>query len=379
MGACRREPAQAAAEAGGSGYTENEERVMRTEEDRPAGSRSERRRAVASMLAAALLLVAVGCGASESGGGGAKEGEGGKPAKLRIGYQVIPNGAPIVKNQGWLEKELGIPVEWQQFDSGANVNRAIASGGIDVGLAGSSPVANGIASGLPYKVAWIYDIIGDAEQLVVKKDAGVSDIAGLKGKKIAAPFGSTTHYSLLTTLQDAGLDPASDVDVLDLEPDDIDAAYTWNPSLAKLKDDGKVLVSSAELAKQGTLTGDIGIVRADFAEKYPDAVTAWVKQQDRAVQLYKDDPDAAAKIVGKEFSLPPKDALEQMKGLIWLTAAEQLTPEYLGTPGQPGALVKQLTTTAKFLKQQKLIDRGPSADEFNEAVDLQFVQKASGA
>ena len=362
--------------------------------DRPAVHRGRRRRAFAGVIAAALasVLMAAGCGASEGGGGGAaggnqQQGEGGKPARVWIGYQVIPNGGPIVKNQGWLEKELGIPVEWQQFDSGANVNRAIASGSIDIGLAGSSPVANGLASGLPYKVAWIYDIIGDAEQLVVKEDAGVDDVAGLKGKKIAAPFGSTTHYSLLTSLQDAGLDPAKDVDLVDLEPDDIvaawqrgdiDAAYVWNPALAKLKDDGKVLVSSAELAKQGTLTGDLGIVRTDFAEQYPDAVAAWVKQENRAVQLYKDDAKAAARIVGKEFNLSAKEAQEQMKGLIWLTAEEQLAPEYLGTPGQPGALAKQLTTTARFLKQQKLIDREPSADEFNQAVDPQFAQKAIG-
>ena len=46
-----------------------------------------------------------------------------------------------------------------------------------------------------------------------------------------------------------------------------------------------------------------------------------------------------------------------MKGLIFLDAAEQLSPEYLGTPGQPGKLADQLTTTAQFLKKQKLIDR----------------------
>ena len=88
-------------------------------------------------------------------------------------------------------------MEWQSFDSGANVNRAVASGSVDVGLAGSSPVSNGIATGLPYKVPWIYAVIGDAEQLVVKDSAGVSDVKGLEGKKVAAPFGSTTHYALL--------------------------------------------------------------------------------------------------------------------------------------------------------------------------------------
>jgi taurine transport system substrate-binding protein len=340
---------------------------------------------------AALALVVAGCGASEGGGDKAGsdsgEGSGGKPAKLRIAYQVIPNGAPIVKHERWLEESLGIPVEWNQFDSGADVNRAVASGGVDVGLAGSSPVANGIASGLPYKVAWIYDVIGDNEQLVVRSSEGVGDVAGLEGRKVAAPFGSTTHYSLLTALTDAGVDP-EDVDVLDLAPEDIvaawqrrdiDAAYVWNPSLAKLKSDGgKVLVSSAELAEQGTLTGDLGIVAEDFAKKYPKVVQEWVDQENRAVQLYRDDPGAAAAAVAEEFKISPAEARRQMKDLIWLDASQQATAEYLGPPGKPGRLARQLETTAKFLKEQKLVDRDATAAEFDKAVDGQWVAKAGG-
>jgi taurine transport system substrate-binding protein len=333
-------------------------------------------------LAAVLALVAAGCGASEDGGGGEAK-QGGKPAKLRIAYQVIPNGAPIVKHNKWLEDALGIPVQWNQFDSGASVNRAVASGSVDIGLAGSSPVANGISSGLPYRVAWIYDVIGDAEELVAK-NAG--SIAELKGKKIGAPFGSTTHYSLLTALTKAGVNP-NDVTLLDLEPPDIvaawqrgdlDAAYVWNPSLAEIKKNGKVLISSAQLAKEGTLTGDLGIVSNDFAEKYPDVVATWIKQENRAVELYKKDPKAAADAVAAEFKLSQKEALSQMKGLIWLTASEQLSPQYFGTSDKRGELKGQLEKTAKFLKAQKLVEREPSSEEFEKAVDPQFIEKAAG-
>jgi taurine transport system substrate-binding protein len=355
------------------------------------GETSGVRRAGLALVAALAMAAAVGCGASEGGGaagGGKQEGEGGKPKSLRVGYQAIPNGALIVKNQKWLEESVGVPVEWQQFDSGANVNRAVASGSVDVGLAGSSPVANGIASGLPYKVPWIYDIIGDAEQLVVRESAGISDVSGLEGKKVAAPFGSTTHYALLTALSEGGVDLNS-MEIIDLEPDDIaaawqrddiDAAYVWNPALAKLKEQGgEVLLSSAELAEQGTLTGDLAVVRSEFADQYPDVVVAWLEQENRAVQLYKDDPQRAAEIVGAELQLPVEEAKSQMEGLIWLDASEQLSPDYLGTPGQPGKLAEQLTTTAQFLRLQKLIDRDPSEEEFKKAVDPQYLQKAAGS
>ena len=59
---------------------------------------------------------------------------------------------------------------------------------------------------IPYEVIWLADVIGSAESLVVKNEAGVSDIQGLKGKSVATPFASTAHYSLLNALKDAGID-----------------------------------------------------------------------------------------------------------------------------------------------------------------------------
>ena len=63
------------------------------------------------------------------------------------------------------------------------------------------------------------------------------------------PFASTSHYSLLNALKQAGL-KESDVKLLDLEPNDIhaawkrgdiDAAYVWYPELNNLVKDGKIL------------------------------------------------------------------------------------------------------------------------------------------
>ena len=130
---------------------------------------------------------------------------------------------------------------------------------------------------------WIFDVIGEAEALVVKPD--ITSIADLKGKTIATPFASTSHYSLLAALQENGLSD-TDVKVIDSEPDaiyaafsagQIDGAYVWNPNLAKIvQDGGKVLITSADLAAKGKTTYDLAVVTNAFAEKYPDAVNAWV-------------------------------------------------------------------------------------------------------
>ena len=294
-----------------------------------------------------------------------------------------------MKDQGWLEAALpDTTITWVKFDSGADVNTAMIAGSIDIGLAGSSPVAAGLSEpmNIPYKVPWIYDVIGAAESLVVKNSAGVTDIAGLAGKKVGTPFGSTAHYSLLAALELNGVDPTT-VKIIDLQPPDIlaawqrgdiDGAYVWNPTLADLKKDGTMLITSEELATQGKLTADLAIVANAFADQYPDAVQTWVDQQNKAVQLYRTDPQAAAEAVGRQLNITADEALAQMKDLIFLDAGEQAGADYLGTPDAPGKLADNLESAAQFLKAQGSVQGVPALTVFQAALGNQWLATAAG-
>ena len=343
--------------------------------------------ALGVLACVALAALFIACGSSSEPSDGETAAGGGAPNELRIAYQLIPNGDLVVKDQGWLEEALsGTKITWVKFDSGADVNTAFLAGSIDIGTIGSSPVAAGLSEpmSIPYKVPWIQDVIGAAESLVVKNSAGVTDLAGLAGKKVGTPFGSTAHYSLLAALELNGVDPTS-VKLVDLQPPDIlaawqrgdiDAAYVWNPTLADLKEDGTVLVTSEELAGQGKLTADLSAVSNAFAEKYPDVVQAWVDQQDRAVQLYRSDPDAAAAAVGRQLNIGADEALAQMKDLIFLTASEQAGADYLGTPDAPGQLANNLESAAQFLKSQGSVQGVPALATFQADLANQFVAAA---
>lgn len=308
-----------------------------------------------------------------------------KPEKITIAYQVIPNEEIIAKALGWHEKALGVKIEWRQFDSGRDVNTAMASGNVDIGLVGSSPAAIGIASGLPYEVMWLYDVIGDNEALVVKKGKGITKVADLAGKKVAAPFGSTTHYHLLVAFKEFGLDPKT-VTVLDMQPPDmlaawvrgdLDAGFVWEPTLIKmLESGGEVLVSSRALAEKGYLTADVAVVRKGFAEKYPQMVATYVKTLGRAVDFYREKPQEAARAVAKEFNLTEAEALRQMKTMTFLNTKEHLGPKYLGTTGKPGGLGKALKDAADFLVSQKTIKSAPDLAAFQKAANPKYAEMA---
>lgn len=308
-----------------------------------------------------------------------------KPAKVTIGYQVIPNNETIAKALGWHEKELGVKIDWKQFDSGRDVNTAMLAGSIDFGLVGTSPVAAGISAGIPYEVIWIYDVIADNEALVVKKGKGIKAVKDLVGKKVAAPFGSTTHYHLLVAFKVFNVDPKK-ATILDMQaPDmlaawqrgDIDAGFVWEPTLIKMVEaGGEIILSSRALAERGFLTADLAVARKGFTEKYPDLVAKYLQNLNRAVELYRKNPKEAAKAVAKEFGIPEAEAERQMKTLVMPDGKEQLSAKYLGSSSKRGALAKALKDTADFLLAQKTIRSAAAMSAVEKAINPSYLEKA---
>mgnify|MGYP001108679127 CR=1 FL=1 len=341
-------------------------------------ARGRLRPLLALALAAALALGAAACGSDDADEASADSG-GGAPEKITIAYQAIPNGDLIVKHKGWLEEALpDTEIEWKLFDSGGSVNEAIAAGSVDIGLAGSSPVARGLSTPIAYQVPWIHDVIGRAEALVAKD--GIDAIEDLKGRKVATPLASTAHYSLLAALERAGLSER-DVEVVDAEPDDIaaawsrddiDAAYVWNPTLATLiEQGGRVLIDSAQLAREGKTTYDLAVVTDAFAARHPQAVQTWVEVQDRAVRLIEEQPDEAAAAIAAELNITPEEAARQLADLIFLTADEQVGPDYLG-----GGVADNLFATAEFNQRLGQIPAIQEERRYREAVVTTFAERA---
>lgn len=301
------------------------------------------------------------------------------PEKIRIGYQVIPNGELLAKALGLAQKAFpNSQVQYVSFDSGRDVNTAIAAKGIDLGLVGSVPASVGIAQGLAYQVYFIHDVIGAAEALVAKN--GVETVADLKGKKVATPFGSTAHFSLESLLQQENISQ-SDLTMLDMQPPeivaawqrgDISAAYLWQPNLGRLqKDSGTIITTSADLAKKGVVTADLGVVRKEFAEKYPDVVKQYVGALDEAIKTYRSTPDTAIQALSKELNITPEETKSAIKELILLTSTEQKESQYLGTPDKPGEFAKILKDSADFAVAQKKITSAPDLTAYQQGIYAQ--------
>lgn len=305
----------------------------------------------------------------------------------RVAWQPIPNGDLVVKDLGLLEACLpNAEIKWIQAPSGGEVVKYYGSDEVDLGLMGSAPAT--IASSKPVSdnvdlwVIWIHDVIGDAESLIVRDETDKT-LADLRGKKIAVPFSSTAHYSLLQALAEEGLEPGRDVTVINLEPEqmagawqgnEIDAAWTWDPAQSQLLEQGGArILSSTDTAEAGRPTFDVGTVDTQFAADNPELLTMWAKLQDHAVGLIKDVPDTAAESVAVVLGIEVDEAKKLFDGLEYLTAEEQAGADYLG-----GKLSQDLFTTAGFLLQQGGIKAAGTKTDYAEHVDAGPAERVGG-
>lgn len=280
---------------------------------------------------------------------------------LTVAYQTTVDPAKVAQVDGDYETATKASIDWRKFDNGADVITAVASGDVQIGYLGSSPLAAAATRKLPIETFLIATQIGAGEALVVR-DA-IKTPQDLVGKKVAVPFVSTGHYSLLAALKHWNIDPAK-VQILNLAPPaiiaawkrgDIDATYVWDPALGVAKESGKVLITSGELAKVGAPTFDAWIVRKDFASKHPDVVRAFAQVTLEAYADYRKDPQAwlanqdnVAKLA-KLSGAKPSDIPVLLQGNVYPLAADQANA--LGTP-----TTQALTDTATFLKQQGKVE-----------------------
>nr|WP_233518925.1 taurine ABC transporter substrate-binding protein [Paraburkholderia xenovorans] len=306
-----------------------------------------------------------------------------------IGYQDMVVPWRYAQVSGAVEKATGYKVTYRKLAGGADVIRALASGSIQLGEAGSSPIAAGLSQGVDISLFWILDNINDAEALVARNGSGVTKLTDLKGRKIGLPFVSTSHFHALVALQDAGVDPST-VKILNLRPPevaaawergDIDATYIWDPVLAKVKKNGKVLITSGEVAREsGKATFDGFAVNRKFAQDNGAFLVGLVKVLADTDAQYRDHKAAwtvgskEVEGVAQESGANAADVPASLALYAFPTLAEQASPTWLGGGAQSGA-AKSLAATAAFLKSQGTIQN--VLPDYSAGVDPRFVQQAA--
>ena len=300
-------------------------------------------------------------------------------ADVTVGFQLVYG--PWKARMAELKADGlgGKSIEFIKFTSGAEVINAMASGSVDISLSGSSPTAAAYSRGVDLQVIYVYDNINNAEALVV--DDSITAPQDLIGKTIAVPFSSTTHFHMMFALEQFNISPKA-LRVLDMSPPDMVAAwergdinggFVWDPALGRMKERGRVLLTSGDLSNWGKATFDAMVARKGFTDEHPEFTCQWVKVVASADADYRANPAAYgpgtenAAAIAKSVSGNPAQvggvlALYDYPGL-----EEQVSSAWLG-----GGVQHALQAASEFLVSQGKLDR--VLDDYTDAATPTFAQ-----
>jgi ABC-type nitrate/sulfonate/bicarbonate transport system substrate-binding protein len=232
--------------------------------------------------------------------------------KLKAGMvsAIDQIGLPIALERGFFEK-YGLEVEIvRPYATGVDALNALQAGEsqvVQVGvpmigavLRGMDLVALGNYSGSAAKAG------ADATMAVIASEAsGIrkGDLATLKGKKIAASFGTINHLYMLAVLEKAGLG-LSDVTLVNTPPPDmtvallskgVDAFAAWDPwPIVALKD----VPGAVEIIRGGDVISYLGfnVATRDWAAKNGSTLERFLAGVSEADQWMRKNPKRAAQV-----------------------------------------------------------------------------------
>ncbi|MDH4608568.1 aliphatic sulfonate ABC transporter substrate-binding protein [Pseudomonas sp. BN102] len=203
------------------------------------------------------------------------------PATLRIGYQKASSSLVLAKEHGLLEKRFaGTRMEWIEFPAGPQMLEALNVGSLDVGSTGDIPPIFAQAAGADLLYLGSEPAKPQAEVILVPTDSAITDVAGLKGCKVALQKGSSAHNLMLRALKRAGLG-ITDIQPVFLSPADARAAFEqgavdawaiWDPFYSAMELEGR-----ARLLANGEGLDLIGPFVLG-ARAYVDANPAFIRQ-----------------------------------------------------------------------------------------------------
>ncbi|MBR3214041.1 MAG: ABC transporter substrate-binding protein, partial [Methanosphaera sp.] len=185
-------------------------------------------------------------------------------------------------NASGMYKDAGIEVELHEYNNGGDLMSAMASGKVDVGYVGITPVLSSIQKGVPVKIVAGAQTEGSG---LIASNSNIHSITDLQGKKVATPGEASIQNMLLkyemknngmdaSSIESPGMKVASMNDAI--KTGSLDAALTYEPFVSIATE-----LNNATLVKK---SGDI----------YPNHPCCVVAVSDKFI---KEKPDTVAKIV----------------------------------------------------------------------------------
>lgn len=274
------------------------------------------------LLAAVSVLGLVGCSSQDK-----------ETKKVRVGFfpNITHSQALVGKNEGQFQKYIGdnYSIEWKRFNAGPEQLQSLFAGEVDIGYIGPGPAINAFTNSMG-DVQIIAGASNAGAVLVVRKDADISSVKDLKGKKVAVPqYGNTQDISLRSLLKANGLEDKTrggTVEIIQsenantknlLDRGKVDAALVPEPWGSRyVKEIGaKIVLDYKDIWRDGNYSTAVIVARKDFLNAHPDIVENFLRAHVELTDYINNDQENAKTIINKELKnltnkTLPKDILD---------------------------------------------------------------------
>jgi sulfonate transport system substrate-binding protein len=230
------------------------------------------------------------------------------PDQVRLDYAYYNPSSLVLRHNGWIEEAFpDTEVTWTLSAGSNKANEFLRSNAIDFGSTAGVAAFVARANGTDQNTIYLYSQ-PEWTALVVGKDSDITDVAGLKGKKVAATKGTDPYFFLLQALNEAGLSQA-DIEVVNLqhadgktalERGDVDAWAGLDPHMAQteIESGSRLIYRNIDFNTWGALNA-----QASFLDEYPELVQVVLAQYERARHWIIDNLDETAQILSDEAGL----------------------------------------------------------------------------
>ena len=223
---------------------------------------------------------------------------------VTIGYLQSHHDAAlfVAKAQGEYAAH-GIETELVQFNNGGDLMTGMASGEVDIGYGGITPVLSAVEKGVPIKVVAGAQIEGSG--IAVSPESDIDSPEDLAGKSIATPGEASIQYMLLQYyLEDNNMStddmnisamkvaPMNDA----LNANKIDGMLTYEPYVTMAVENGNVMfINSSEILPEHPCC----VVAASerFIDENPDKLDTIISIHENATEFILENPDEAAELL----------------------------------------------------------------------------------
>jgi NitT/TauT family transport system substrate-binding protein len=319
--------------------------------------------------AVAVLALVAGC-SSQAGGTSAA-------TTVRLGLSAWPGWFPwqVAQEQGLFAKN-GITVDLKYFESYTDSLTALSTGNLDANSQTLNDTLSSVSGGAQQTVVLVNDNSTGNDQIIARP--GITSVADLKGKKVAAEQGTVDHYLLLLALKKAGL-TEKDVEFTPLLTDAAAAAFVAGKVdavgvFAPFTTTALGLPGSKAIATSKDFPGAIPdhlVFSAAFVKAHEKEVQALVQTWFDTIAWIAANQDKAVEIMAKRGGVSAADYKTYDAGTTIFTRQQNL--DAFATGSSPANLDYQAGQIADFLVSTGLAEQKPSLDGL---LDPRFVQAA---